>query len=147
MIEIGLRQLLLEQPSITHIAKPGRASDKHTYDAIFNDYTPEGFPTPFVLIRLIDNDPMGDLTETTGMEATTFEIDAYADEYVTSLKLSKAIRDFLKDYSGAAGGEDIIDAVLLQNTSRNDADENQGRDVRECVKTLTFLIQHHKYDE
>lgn len=143
MIEVGLRQLLLQQPSITQLARRGRANDKHEYDAVFVEYIPEGFPSPFVLIRQSDNDPMGTLEETEGLEATTFEIDAYADSYDDSLTLAEAVKEFLKDYSGSAGPNDTIEAVVFQGSRRGDADENQGRDVRECVKTLTFFIQHH----
>jgi hypothetical protein len=145
VIETGLRTLLLDQPSITGIARPGKAKDV-THDAVFNETAPQGLAPPFVVIRQVDNDPMGTLAETAGLEATTFEIDAHSRSYDDGLQLRKNIDEYLKDYSGNAGPEDKIEAVIMGDKRYENVPEDQGGDQWQHVFTRSFLIQHHAAD-
>lgn len=145
MIETGLRLLLLAQPSVTSIARPKDAKDVQ-HEAVFNETAPQGLVTPFVIIRQIDNDPMGTLAETAGLEATTFEIDAVSRGYDDGLRLRKAIDNYLKDYSGPAGPEDVIEAVIMGDKRYENTPEDQGGDTWQHRFTRSFYVQHHAAD-
>jgi hypothetical protein len=145
VIETGLRILLLAQSSVSGIARPGKAKDV-THDAVFSEVAPQGMAPPFVVIRQVDADPMGTLEETEGLESGTFEIDCHSRNYDDGLQLRKNVDDFLKDYSGSAGPEDVIEAVVMGDKRYENVPEDQGGDQWQHVFTRSFLIQHHAAD-
>lgn len=145
MIEAGIRSLLLEQSSITGIARPG-VVDGVTYPGVFNEYAPQGFRPPFVVVRQIDSDPMGDLTDTDGLESTEFEIDACARSYDEAQTLARNIARFFRDYEGEAGPEDVIEAVIMGSKRVTQLDEETGADSRLHVVTRAFQVMHHGAD-
>ncbi len=145
MIETGLRILLLAQSSVTGIARPGKAKDV-THDAVFNESAPQGMAPPFVVIRQVGNDPMSDLTQTRGLQSTEFEIDAISRSYDEAASLSHAIYTYLKDYTGSAGPEDTIKAVIAGDKRYDQILEDQGGDQRQHVITRAFQIMHHEAD-
>lgn len=140
-IETGLRTLLLAESTITALA-PAQTIKGQSIDAIFNEYAEQGFLPPFILISLIDFDPMKHLGGTTGMETTEIDIDCYERTYPRALALAKAVSDYLKDYTGAAGGSDTINAVLWEDKRYDKIFDADGRDVRQHIMGLNFRIQH-----
>lgn len=147
MIETGLRTLLLAQSSITTIAVP-QIIDKVTYQGIFNEHPVQGFVPPFVLISMTDRDPLAHLGATSGLQFTDFDIDAYHYSHPGALALGKAIQDFFfppgggGDFSGAAGADDTILAVLYEGKRYDEVFEDQGRDVRQHISSLSINVQH-----
>lgn len=140
-IETGLRTLLLAQAAITALV-PDQSVGGRTYDAIFNEYPDQGIQPPFIVISQTDFDPLECLDGTTGMEVSVFEIDCYASNEPDCIALGKAVSDFLKDYSGAAGASDVINAVHWEKKTYNRIPLEIGLDARQHIKKLTFRIQH-----
>lgn len=147
MIETGLRTLLLAQPSITGIAKP-QTVDGVTYQGIFNESAVQGFKPPFVLITLIDFDPLRHLGATSGLQFSDFDIDAYSRSYTEALALGAAIRDFFfppsgsGDYAGSAGQDDTIKSVMFESRRHDMINESQGGDSRQHIVSLSIQVQH-----
>lgn len=140
-ISTGLRKLLLSNTAITSICKPQKLSNV-TYQGVFNEYPVEGFKPPFVLISEIDTDPNVALDGTYGLRFSEFDIDAYSRDYVEAVALGKLIEDQIKDYTGAAGSEDTIKAVIYESRRYDEVFEDQGGDVRQHIISLSFTIQH-----
>lgn len=145
MIESGLRSLLLDQPSITGLARPG-VVDGVTYDGVFSEYAPQGFRPPFVVVRQIDSDPMGDLTDTDGLETTDFEIDAVSRSFDEAQSLARKIAVFFRDYEGEAGPDDVIEAVIMGSKRVVQLDDESGADQRMHVITRAYQVMHHGAD-
>ncbi len=141
MIDTGLRTLLLDQSSITTLI-PAQTINGTSHPAIFNEEPPEGVLPPFIVISLIANDPMLTLDGTYGMQASNFDIKCFAYKFEDAKTLSRTVRTFLDDYSGAAGGSDTINAVLLQGVSYDKLYNQDGTDSRQRIATLGYLIQH-----
>lgn len=140
-IELGLRQLLLSQMTLTGLAPP-RTVDGTRYDAVFCEHSPQGFDPPFILISIIDHDPLKHLGGTTGLAFTEIDVDCYAVSYPAARVLADAVTTFLKDYTGPAGVDDVIKAVLWDAQRYDVLPEAQGRDVRQHIISSTFTIHH-----
>lgn len=140
-IETGLRTLLLAESTITTLA-PAQTIKGQSYNAIFCEHPVQDFLPPFVLISLIDFDPMKYLSTTSGMETTEIDIDCYERTYVRAIALGKAVSDYLKDYNGAAGASDTINAVFWEGKRYDKIFDADGRDVRQHIISLNFRIQH-----
>ena len=140
-IETGLRTLLLAQSSITAIAA-AQDIDRISTPAIWNENPPQKLNPPYVLISVIQRDPLETLTGTTGLMETEIDIDCYAVLYAKSVELATAVSDFLKDYTGAAGASDTIKAVNWKNTQDDKIWKADGTDVRLYYRTMNFRIHH-----
>lgn len=147
MIETGLRTLLLAQGSIMNLVKPQTVGGT-LYQGIFNEHPIEGFLPPFVLISRTDFDPLAHLGPTSGLQFSDFDFDAYSYSHPEALQLGQAIQDFFfppdgsGDFSGPAGADDTIKAVILENKRYDEVIENQGRDVRQHIISISVQIQH-----
>jgi hypothetical protein len=141
-IEIGLRTLLLQQPAITALV-PQQAVGRATFPCVFCEYAAQGVEPPFILVSLIDHDPLKALDGTSDSLAfTEVDIDAYSHRFDTALQIAKKVSDFLKDYTGVAGTDDYIEAVLWEDKRHDRIQERDGRDVRGHIVSNTFIIQH-----
>ena len=146
-IETGLRTLLLSQPEITGIAKD-QSVQGVVYRGVFNEHPVEGFFPPFVLISQMSLDPLAHLGATSGLRFDEFDIDAYSRSYPEALALSQAIQDFLfppdgsGDYTGPAGTDDTIKAVVFEDKRYDEVFEAQGQDIRQHIVSLTIQVQH-----
>ncbi len=141
-IETGLRTLLLAQSSITTLA-PAQTVGGLSIDAVFLDHPVEGVKPPYVLITLTSHDPYKRLDGTGGtMRRSDIDIDCYASNRPAVITLAAAVETFLRDYSGAAGTSDTINAVLLDNARDDTVYLGDGRDQRHYVRSLSFIIQH-----
>jgi hypothetical protein len=142
MIETGLRTLLLAQSSITTLA-PAQTVGGLSVDAVFLDHPVEGVKAPYVLITLTSHDPYKRLDGTGGtMRRSDFDIDCYASNRPASIALAGAVETFLRDYVGAAGASDTINAVLWESSRNEVVSLGDGRDARHYVRSLSFIIQH-----
>lgn len=140
-IELGLRTLLLQQPAIVALVPPQPVGNP-TFDCVFNEFAPQGVKPPFIVIYQINFDPMKALDGTYGMETTELDVDCHHITHPGAVKLGKTVSDFLKDYTGLAGGQDRINAVLWESKRHDRIYLNDGRDVRENILSMTFTIQH-----
>jgi len=140
-IELGLRALLLAQSPITALCPP-QTIRGITYDGIFNEHPVEGFLPPFVLVAQMSFDPLLHLGSTGGLADTEFDIDCYSRSYPGAMALADQVQDFLEDYTGPAGDDDTIKAVLLQGRRYDKVIEGQGADQRQHVISVSFQIQH-----
>lgn len=141
-IEIGLRTLLLAQSTITTLA-PAQIVGGVTFDAVFLDNPAEGVKPPYVLITLTSHDPYRRFDGTGGtLRRSDFDIDCYASNRPAAITLAGAVETFLRDYVGAAGASDTINAVLWDNARDDVVFLGDGRDQRHYVRSLSFIIQH-----
>jgi hypothetical protein len=138
----GLRTLLLAQGGITALCPAQTASNGASIPAIFVGKVKQGMKTPFICISRIRHDPLKTLANTTGMAESEIDIDCFANTEPKAEAIAKAVSDFLKDYSGAAGGSDTIDAVWWDDTNEFENQEDAGPDVWRHAVTLTFTIHH-----
>lgn len=142
MIELGLRTLLLSHGTLTSLA-PAQVVEGVRYDAVFNEWPTQGFGLPFILISVIDGDSYGHLGGTTGLASSDIDVDCYARTFPAARRLSHEVAEYLKDYRGGAGADDYIEAVIWDGSTRHDKIfDNDGRDVRQHIVSLSFQIQH-----
>ena len=141
-IETGLRTLLLAQSSITTLA-PSQTVGGVSFPCVFLDHPAEGVKPPYVLITQMSHDPYKRMDGTGGtLRMTDFDIDCYATNRPASIALATAVEVFLRDYVGAAGASDTINAVLHDDTVDDVVNTGDGRDQRHYVRSLSFRIQH-----
>jgi hypothetical protein len=142
MIETGLRTLLLAQSSITALA-PAQTVGGLSIDSVFLDHPVEGVKAPYVLITLTSHDPYKRLDGTGGtLRRSDFDVDCYASNKPDAIALAGVVETFLRDYVGAAGASDTINAVLWENSRDEVVFLGDGRDARHYVRSLSFIIQH-----
>ncbi len=140
-IETGLRTLLLAQAAITALV-PNQTIAGNVYRGIFSEYPDQGILPPFIVITRTGFDPLECLDGTTGMEVSVFEIDCYTMNEPDGIVLARTVSDFLKDFSGAAGGSDTINAVHWENKRYDKIPLGSGLDARQHIQRLTFRFQH-----
>lgn len=146
-IETGLRTLLLAQPEITGIAKT-QTVNNIVIEGVFCEHPVEDFLPPFVLISQMTLDPLAHLGATSGLRFTEFDIDAYSRSYPEAIALGNAIENFFfpsdgsGDYSGAAGQDDTIKAVVYDGKKYEEVYEDQGSDIRQHIISLSITVQH-----
>lgn len=144
-ITTGLRTLLLAQPNITAICKPQKLGNT-TYPGIFNEFAPEGFKPPYVLISKTDTDPLVVLDGTYGLRFNEFDFECYSRDQVEAESLGDIVETFIKDYTGQAGPSDTIKAVILENRRYDKIFEEQGGDQRQHIQSISVTIQHQRTD-
>lgn len=131
MIEFDLRTLLLAQSAITDIVGSS---------GVYCDAADQGTPLPYVLLTLMDSDPLKALDGTYGLEIKTFDIDCYGAEKPEAKQLSAAVKAFIKDYSGVAG-DSTIHAVLLDDETDTIVRPEDGSGKITYLTTLDVQIQ------
>lgn len=141
-IKDGLRTLLLAESSITTLA-PAQVIQGKSYSAIFVDKVKQGIKPPFIVISRSGFDPMKTLDGTTGMKSTEIDIECWEYTETEAEALAAAVSAYIKDYSGAAGGSDTIDAVLWDSVNDFKEAEDDGKDLWRFVTVLNLTIQHH----
>lgn len=141
-IKTGLRTLLLAQSSITTLAPAQTVSGK-SYNAIFVEKVKQGFKPPYIVISDTSHDPMNTLDGLTGMGNSEIDIECVEFTEPEAQALAKAVSDYLRNYTGAAGGIDTIDSVEWTNRQTfTGKDETDAADVWRFNVVLTFDIQH-----
>lgn len=140
-IKTGLRTLLLAQSSITTLA-PAQTVGGKSYDSIFVEKIKQGVKPPCIVITRNGYDPMKTLDGTSGMASSEIDIECYESTEPKAQALAKAVSDYLKDYSGAAGGSDTINAVLWDGINEFETEEQDAKDNWRYAVVLNFTIQH-----
>lgn len=142
MITHGLRTLLLAQSSITTLC-PAQTIRGASRDCIFVSKVLQGIKPPYIVISRISHDPMKCLDGTSGMASSEIDIDCFEYTEQEAQALAEAVKAYLMDYSGAAGGSDTIDAMLLDDMNDFQNVEDDGDDTWRFAVTLSFTVQHH----
>lgn len=141
-IKTGLRTLLLAQSSITTLCPAQTVSGK-SYSAIFVEKVKQGFKPPYIVISDTSHDPMNTLDGLTGMGNSEIDIECVEFTEPEAQVLAKAVSDYLRNYTGAAGASDTVDAVQWTNRQTfTGKDETDAADVWRFNVVLTFDIQH-----
>jgi uncharacterized protein DUF3168 len=105
MILPGLYKKLIADPGVSAIlATPA--------DSLFINVAVKQSARPYLVMNLVDGRP-AEATQDGSSELIDgeFQFDAYADDPTTARKLSRAVRDSLKNYSGALPEGTVIQFV------------------------------------
>jgi len=94
-----------------------------------------------ILITQMTSDENNSLDGTSELRFIDFDVDCKSRTSTRADILSKAVRAFLKDYTGAAGDQ-TIDAVLFTGESDDFEQPVDGSDGGLYVTTLDFQIQY-----
>lgn len=95
MIEVGLQQYLQAAPTVRSLVA------KRVYAVLMK----KGVQLPAVVYSTVASVPIASLDGDNPTESKRFQFDSYAEDYVTSVILSNAIRSLLvpkSDFSGTA---------------------------------------------
>lgn len=134
---------MLAQSSITALA-PAQAVHRVSVPAIVCDYAPQGVVPPYVVLTDIASDPMNTLDAySASLRSMNLDIDCVSYSEPGARTLAKTIWEFIRDYSGAAGADDTVKAVVVEDdgTYRYDFPA-EGRDTRFHIVTMSMLIQY-----
>jgi len=128
----GLRTLLLAQSSITNVV--GAAG-------VYSQRAPQNASPPFIVLHKMSTEENKTLTGVTGSTRfMDFDIDCKATRYGSAQDLAIIVRDFIKDYTGTAGGE-TVSAVLLNGEAEDYEPPSDGSDIGLHVVTVDASIQ------
>jgi len=127
----GLRALLTGEATISTIVG----------SRVYITRAPQGAVYPHVLITQMGSEENLALDGTGPLRFLDIDIDCKATTGKGAADLAKAVRDFIKDYSGAAGGE-TIEAVILNGEVDGYEDPRDGSDVGTVMVTLDVTIQY-----
>jgi hypothetical protein len=143
MIMHGLRTLLLAQSSITALA-PAQTLHGATVPAVVCDNAPQGMSPPYVVLTDISSDPMNTLDAySESLQSVEVDIDCYSYSEPAARTLGQTVWRFIRDYTGAAGSDDTVKAVVVQDSGTYRYDfPAEGRDTRFHIVTLSMLIQY-----
>lgn len=141
-IKDGIRTLLLTQSSITTLC-PAQTVRGSSIDCVFVDTIKQGINPPYIKIIMTKHDPRPCLDGTNIAASTGIEIEAVAFTEPSATAIAKAVSDFFKDYSGAAGASDTIDDVWWYDTVDSNTPEQSGEDVYRYSSLLKFTVNHH----
>lgn len=143
MIMHGLRTLLLAQTSITTLA-PAQTVKGISTPAIVCDNAPQGMVPPYVVLTDISSDPMNTLDAySESLQSVELDIDCYSYSEPAARTLGQTVWRFIRDYTGPAGSDDTVKAVVVEDhgTYRYDFPA-EGRDTRFHIVTLSMLVQY-----
>lgn len=141
MIDEGLRTLLLAQSSITALA-PAQTVGKVSIPAVFVDAAAQGVVPPFVVVTVIDGNPFTTLDATyhDTMQQVEIDIDSFSYDKPAASTLDKTIRQFLDDYTGAAGASETIRSVYHEYPVPGYENPGDGDDKKRYFVTTTYTI-------
>ncbi len=104
---------------------------------IYVTRAPQTATMPYIVIELTDTEEFGSLDGTGALRRVTFAIDCQSDLSTEAEDLGEAVREFIDDYTGAAGTY-TIDAVNLQQEV---SDYDPPKDASEKgTHTVTLLV-------
>lgn len=104
---------------------------------------PEKAKFPYIIITQMAADDFLRLDGGTGnMRAIDYDIDCKSKTSVETETLANAVRNYLKDYSGAAGSY-TIGAVLLNDETDDIEPAANASDTHTYVTTLDLTIQYN----
>lgn len=106
-----------------------------------NDTDRDGLPC--ILITEMSSDEQPDFTSTGALRFVDVDIDCKARSRVEARSLAKTVRQFIDDYTGAAGDE-TIDAVLMGPTVMDYEEPVEGNDTGIHTVTMDVQIQYQE---
>jgi hypothetical protein len=108
---------------------------------IYVNKAPQKATFPHLVITQMSSEENGTIDGGSGqLRFLTFDIDCRAQTSVKAEELGNAVRTFLDDYSGAAGGY-TIGAVIMNDESDDYEPPQDGSDVGVHVVTLDLDVQ------
>ncbi len=108
---------------------------------VYISNAPQKATFPYIVITQMGADDFLRLDGGTGnMRAIDYDIDCKSKTSMQTETLANAVRNFLKDYTGAAGSY-TIGAVLLNDETDDIEPAADGSDTQTYVTTLDFTIQ------
>lgn len=129
MITEGLRTLLLGESSVTDIAG----------QKVYGEWAAQSVGPPYVIISRTSDDPQGDLTQTSGKRIAQFDVECHGKTGSQAASLAKAVADFLKDYTGAAGDE-TIEAVAYNGENDDTLGPQEGEQHPSFATILDLTV-------
>ena len=96
---------------------------------------------PHILIHRLGENHNLTLTDTGGLIFADVDVDCKARTPGKAAEVAHAVREFLKDYEGAAG-DVTVKAVLLNDESDDFESPESGRGVGRYVTSLNFEVQY-----
>ena len=143
MIDHGLRTLLLAQTSITTLV-PSQTLNRVSTPSIFCNSPAQGARPPFIVITITGGDPYLTLDGTYhgGLMTAEVDIDCFAYSAEDAATIEKTVRQYLDDYTGAAGASDTISAVLHDRPEPGYDYPAEGFDTKFHYLTTSYLIQY-----
>lgn len=119
MIEAGLKQYLAADPTVSTIVG----------NKIYAVLMKKGVPFPAVVYTVVATVPVFSLDGDNRMESKRFQFDSYAEDYLTSRNLSRAIRSLLVPKSDLSGTAQNISYTLPDGTFVGGAIVHEDHDL------------------
>lgn len=142
MILTGLYEQLLASPAVTAILAPTPSTNPQATGVYFS-LAAKLAPRPYIVIHIVHAPPAaGTLDLTTALIDARLQFDSYADDAITARKLSRAVRDLFKDFSGALPDGTTISFTEL-NTDMDDQFEvgGEGYLYRSLIDMSAFYTE------
>jgi hypothetical protein len=134
MLETDVATLLANDPGV--LAALGGA------DNVYLGMIPKGEPdNPAVVIQAVNSIYYKGADRTNGFQIRRLQIDSYAARYSDALTLSNAVRDALKDFSGATGKTQIQGTILRQDMDMPDEPGSTGYVFRRMLIIEFFFTE------
>ena len=108
---------------------------------VFVSRAPQTASLPYILITQMSSDEYNTMDGTTGLRSVDFDIDCKSDRSVEADTLGTIVRDFIKDYTGAAGSQ-TVGAVHLNSESTEYETPTDGSDSGIHLTLLDISIQY-----
>lgn len=131
-IDQSLKTLLAAQSSITSLLA--------ATTAIYLDTVDEGAATPYLAITKASGDALPYLSSTSGIQQAEVIVGSVSNSRVTSNAINKAVFDYIKDYSGAAGSDTINAVDVTDSGASDEVAIGQGTENYKYVTALTLSI-------
>jgi hypothetical protein len=109
---------------------------------IYIDKAPEGCALPYIVILQHGSDEFMTSDNTGNLRGIDFSIICRAQRSITSESVADAVREFIQDYSGAAGSE-TISAVVFEGVSDQFEPPVDGSDIGKHASTLDLQILYN----
>ena len=109
---------------------------------IYIDKAPEGCALPYIVILQHGSDEFMTSDNTGNLRGIDFSIICRAQRSITSESVADAVREFVQDYSGAAGSE-TISAVVFEGVSDQFEPPVDGSDIGKHASTLDLQILYN----
>jgi len=108
---------------------------------VYISKAPRSAVLPYIIIEQMGSDENQTVDGSTGLRFIEFDIDCKADRSTESETLGNAVRDFIANYTGAAGNQ-TIGAVLLHDESTQYEPPTDGSDTGIYTTLLDVTIQY-----
>ena len=112
--------------------------------AVFGGIAPETQRAPFITFQRVSGSKVRDINGPSGLAQTTFQIDAYDDDYVGNKTLADDIRKILDGFRGTVTiGPDSIDVGGVSMQGERDFVESET-DPKLYRASVDYLFTYHE---